>query len=90
MLENFDVGLRKLKMETHWMEIVNSVSMFFLRPGTRERQGMIDRCKGEKSKGVRNGKRCQEAFPSDIKQAQASEQREIVKAWKVPVGELVG
>jgi hypothetical protein len=31
-----------------------------------------------------------ELFPSDIEQAQASEQWELVKAWKVPVGELVG
>lgn len=63
--------------------------MFFLRPGTRERQGIIDRCKGEKSKGVRNGKRCPEPLPSAIEQAQASEQREIVKTLKVMVAELV-
>lgn len=63
--------------------------MFFLRPGTRERQKMIGRRKGEKSKGVRSGKRCQQPFPSDIEQVQAFEQREIVKAGKVQVGELL-
>ena len=37
-----------------------------------------------------HGERCLEPVSSDIKQAQASEQGGIVKAWKVPVGELVG
>jgi hypothetical protein len=31
-----------------------------------------------------------EPFPSDIEQVQASEQREIVKALKVTVAELMG
>jgi hypothetical protein len=49
MLENFDVGLRHLKMGTLWMRITNSISRFFLRPGANEKLGMIG--KGETMSG---------------------------------------